>query len=187
MNVLDAIKGRRSVRCYESRVVDDATIRALLDAAVAAPSAMNAQPLRFAIVQNASQLRRYSDRAKQMLLAQAPPDPKTQLHEDRLSSSSFNIFYDATTLIAIGVDVRSRYTDGDAWLAAENLMLAAHAAGLGTCAIGLALPALNLPEVRYELGIPRDGMVVAPIVVGHPRVVPERGPRLAPRIVSWSR
>lgn len=44
----------------------------------------------------------------------------------------------------------------DCWLAAENLMLSACALGLGTCCIGSAIPALNSPEAKSELGISAD-------------------------------
>jgi nitroreductase len=73
-------------------------------------------------------------------------------------------------------------------VAAQNLMLAAAALGLGTCPIGFAIPALNRPEVKAELGLPRDVSVVAPIVVGVPRDEAARPTsRKAPEIVSWVR
>jgi nitroreductase len=47
------------------------------------------------------------------------------------------------------------------WLAAENLMLAAHAMGLGTCVIGSAVPALNTPKSKAELNIPSECTAIA--------------------------
>jgi nitroreductase len=72
MNVLEAIRARRAIRDYLPRVVDEATVRAVLGAAVQAPNAMNEQLWCFAVVQDKKQLARWSDRAKSMLTTRAP-------------------------------------------------------------------------------------------------------------------
>ena len=64
-------------------------------------------------------------------------------------------------------------------------MLAACAMGLGTCCIGFAVPVLNRPEVKQELGIPADVVAVAPIVVGVPRDEATQPPRKEPQIIGW--
>jgi nitroreductase len=187
MNATEAILARRAVRAYTPRKVDEATVRMLLRAAVHAPSAMNQQPWLFSVLQDVSQLKRYSDRAKTMLLAQASKDPKATHYSDRLQDPSFNIFYDAGTLVVVGVSERGTYTDADCWLAAANLMLAAAEVGLGTCPIGFAVPILNTPEVKAEIGLPLAGVAVAPILVGYPTAAPPPVPRADPKIVTWSR
>jgi nitroreductase len=187
MNATETIFARRAVRAYEPRKVDEATVRMLLRAAVHAPSAMNQQPWRFSVLQDVDQLKRYSDRAKTMLLAQTSNDPKATHYSDRLRTPSFNIFYDASTLIVVGVGERGSYTDADCWLAAASLMLAAAEAGLGTCPIGFAVPILNTPEVKAEIGLPLAGVAVAPILVGYPTAAPPPVPRAEPNIVAWSR
>ena len=53
-------------------------------------------------------------------------------------------------------------------LAAENLMLAAYAAGLGTCWIGVAQGFLNALDGKAMLGLPAAWVPVAPVIVGHP-------------------
>jgi nitroreductase len=187
MNVLEAIQSRRAVRSYTTRCVEEQVVRTLLHAAVQAPSATNAQPWLFAIVQDESRLKRYSDAAKVLLTEQAKSNPKARHYADRLTDASFNIFYDASTLIAIGVGERSTYSEADCWLAAQNLMLAARDVGLGTCPIGLAVPILNTPGVRQELQFPSTGVVIAPIVLGYPSAWPPAVPRAEPRIVSLVR
>jgi len=64
-------------------------------------------------------------------------------------------------------------------------MLSAHAMGLGTCVIGSAAAALNLPDLKQELGIPPEAIAVAPIIVGKPRG--ETGPsaRKEPQVLAW--
>jgi nitroreductase len=187
MTLTEAIQRRRAVRDFADKQVEESTIRALLSAAVQAPSAMNVQPWTFAIVQNTGLLKRYSDRAKQLLLRATEEDAKAQSYRELLENEAFNIFHNAGTLVAIGALEVGLYTAADCWLAAENLMLAATDAGLGTCCIGFAVPLLNTLDVKAELGFGAAGEVFAPIVIGHPASPVPPVPRQEPRVVSWIR
>ena len=148
---------------------------------------MNEQTWIFGVVQDAKRLARWSDHAKSMLLDQAAADPKTRHYGPMLSDPRFNIFYDASTLVVIGSKERGTYTDADCWLAAENLMLAACDAGLGSCPIGFAVPLLNTPQAKEELRFPAAAVVVAPILLGYPSAAAPPVPRAEPQIVSWTR
>jgi len=187
MNVLEAIEARRAVRSYSSRVVEETTIRSLLHAAVRAPNALNEQLWIFAVIQNTTQLRRWSDRAKRLLLEPPSSDPKARHYNPMLADPNFNIFYDAGTLVVIGSKERQTYTDADCWLAAENLMLAACDVGLGSCPIGFAVPVLNTREVKEELHFPASAVAVAPIVLGYASAATPAVPRREPQVVTWSR
>jgi len=101
-------------------------------------------------------------------------------------SPEFNIFYNAGTLIVICGATSAPFAIADCWLAAENLMLAAQALGLGTCVIGSALGALNLPDVRAELGIPSEFAAIAPIIVGVPSGGTPATSRKDARILFWN-
>ncbi len=194
LSALDAIFTRRSVRAYTRKKPDESTIRALLDAAVQAPTAMHAEPWAFVVIQDEATLRRYSDRAKgswaqeaakyRELHASAHPTIAATFAE-RFASPDFSVFYDASTLIVICARPMGPFVVADCWLAAENLMLAACALGLGTCCIGSAIPALNSPETKSELGIPADVQVVAPIIVGVPSGPANQAARKDPLILYW--
>lgn len=194
LSALDAIFTRRSVRAYTRQKPDADTIRALLDAAVQAPTALHAEPWAFVIVQDAATLKRLSDRAKRSWLEDAAH--YRDLHAgvgralasaflEHLATPDFSVFYDATTLVAICAKPLGPFVVADCWLAAENLMLAACALGLGTCCIGSALAALNSSETKTELGIPSGIQVVAPIVVGVPRGPAADLGRKEPQILFW--
>lgn len=185
--MLEAIYARRAVRAYDPRDVDDATVNMLLRAAVQAPSAMNAQPWIFAVVQDRAQLKRYSQLAKRQLLAMESNDPKLDRYADLLRNESYDIFYGAGTLIVIGVKEQGPFSAADGWLAAENLMLAATEVGLGTCCIGFAMALLAQPQIKNELRIPEAGAAISAVIVGHPSVSPPGVPRGEPQIVFWSR
>lgn len=192
--VLDAIYRRRAVRAYAEPQPSDTAIRALLEAAVHAPTAMHAEPWKFIVIQDRAMLKRYSERAKSMMLADVhrhvdhfPGRSERQEHLAMLADPAFNIFYDASTLIVICCDAVGRFTEADCWLAAQNLMLAAYAENLGTCCIGFAIPVLNAPDVKRELGIPESGAAVAPVIVGIARTQPDPVARKAPDILCWLR
>jgi nitroreductase len=178
----NAIFGRRSVRAYSPEPVDALTLRALLAAAVRAPTAMHGEPWQFVIVHNPELLKRLSARAIEGLAAEAV---HLGAGRDILSQPGFNVFYDARSLIVICAKSDGKFANADCWLAAQNLMLTAYAMGLGSCVIGMAVPMLNLPEVKLELGIPPGSTAVAPIIVGKPRGETWPAARHEPQIVAW--
>lgn len=186
MDVLEAIRDRRSVRSYAPRVVGRETIEELLRAAQNAPSAMNQQPWAFAIFEGADFLKTCSADAKQHLLANMPEGSPLARYRSELSDAAFNIFHGAPTLVAICARPASAQSLEDCSLAAQNLMLAAHASGLGTCVIGFARPWLNVTAVKQKLGIPEDVVPVLPIIVGYPAGPTPRPARNEPRVVHWS-
>ena len=191
-DVVQAIYHRRAVRAYTLERPSDSVLRELLDAAVQAPTAMHVEPWAFVVIQNKVLLRRYSDRAKAILLdeiksgSELAKDATTKTRLlTMLGDPSFNIFYDAGTLIVVCRKPLGPYAEADCWLAAENLMLAACAKDLGTCCIGFAIPILNVPDVKHELGIPDDVAAVVPIIVGFPRGSVEPVSRKAPQVLHW--
>lgn len=191
-DILHAIYHRRAVRAYTAERPSGGAILELLDAAVQAPTAMHLEPWAFVVVQDKVLLKRYSDRAKVMLL----DDIKAggALTQDAnmkrrllamLGDPSFNIFYDAGTLIVICRKAAGPSAEADCWLAAENLMLSACAKDLGTCCIGFAISLLNAADVKQELGIPEDFAAVVPVIVGFPSGSVATVPRKPPHILRW--
>jgi nitroreductase len=81
-----------------------------------------------------------------------PPSAKDR-YRDLLSDPDFQIFYHAPVLIVISAKELNSWAVEDCSLAGQNLMLAAYAAGLGTCWIGFANPWLNTPEGKAVLGL----------------------------------
>jgi nitroreductase len=192
----DLIYRRHSVRSYKTdAVVEERRIRALLDAAVHAPTAMHQEPWRFIIVQDRAVLGRISERAKQITRLEAlhegnvlkRPGSSGDGIASRVGDPEFNIFYDAGTLVIIAAATTNEFVTADCWLAAENLMLAACAQGLGTCCIGSAVAALNLPETKSEIGIPAEMQAIVPIIVGVPREATYPAPRKLAVILNWVR
>ena len=185
MPLEEAILGRRAVRAYTLETIDQPTLRSLLEAAVWAPTAMHHEPWQFIILQDRNLLKHLSDRAKSLFSAEAKDLHQNHGSLDLFSQPDFNVFYDAGTLVVVCAKSASSFVFADCWLAAENLMLSAHAKGLGTCVIGLAVSALNMPDVKQELGIPSETIAVAPIIVGKPRGDVPPSSRHEPQIIVW--
>ena len=194
LSALDVIFSRRSVRAYTGERLDQDTVRALLDAAVQAPTAMHAEPWAFVVVQDAGALKKYSDVAKALWSTElgqhrdlhAVGEAAARSHFAReMENPDFSIFYDAGTLIVICAKATGPFAAADCWLAADNLMLAACAMGLGSCCIGSATGALNTPDIKRELNIPPDVIAVAPIIVGVPAGPAAPVARKSPEILIW--
>ncbi len=185
MELMDAIRDRRAVRRYTPQDVPDALVADLIEAAVWAPSAVNQQPWAFLAVRGRSRLAAFSERAKEHLFAVLPQALELHERSDELRQPGYNVFHGAGVLITV-LAKPARYAPAeDCCLAAENLMLAAHGFGLGTCPVGFVRPWLNLSDVKDELGIPQNYEAVMPIVVGFPADAPVAGFRLPPQIAAW--
>jgi nitroreductase len=101
-----------------------------------------------------------------------------------LEDPKFQIFYRAPILILISAVRQGPWIVEDCTLAAQNMMLAAHGAGFGTCWIGFAQSFLNTQEGKQLLDLPAVSLPIAPIIVGYSKLIPFDVPRNAPDI-NW--
>ncbi len=185
MELLEAIFHRRAVRSYLPRPVSAFLVQELLRAATFAPSAVNQQPWAFLVVRGRTKLAEFSARAKAHLLASQPGALELYRQAEVITDPDANLFYGAGTLVVVYGKPSPYPAAENCCLAAQNLMLAAHGAGLGTCPIGFARPWLDLTEVKEELGVPPIYAAVMPIVVGWPAGLPGTASRLEPEIINW--
>jgi nitroreductase len=165
--VMEAIYHWRAVRSFTAASVDPAVLRSLIEAAVQAPSAINLQPWRFAVAHQQETLHRIAAAAKDYLLSHMQPGSPLLRFREMLEDPAYDILYGAPVLIVICATSAEQQAAEDYALAAQNLMLAAHARGLGTCCIGLARPWLSEPDGRPLLGIPAKCAPIVPIIVGN--------------------
>ena len=185
MNLFEAIYQRRAVRHFSDAEVLPSTVEELLRAAVQAPSARNLQPWIFAVFHGRKRLSEYSEQAKEHLVRTTEPSFGLDPRIDQYANAAVNIFHGADTLIVICARPSRFFPVEDCFLAAQNLMLAAHGLGLGTCPVGFARPWFNLPHVKNQLGMPSHCTAVLPIVVGHPAGIPPVVSRDEPTIACW--
>lgn len=142
MEVMKAVKERRSIRKYSAEEVKREKIEKLLDAARWAPSSKNSQPWEFIVIKSEETKERIANNAK---------------YEDFIT--------EAPVVIAFVTDPsRSHLHKIDGALATQNFQLAAWALGLGTCWIGT----MNREKVKKLLNIPQKKHLLTVLPVGHP-------------------
>lgn len=188
ISIMDAIYFRRSIRNYSAEKVSEDSVHMLLYAAIQAPTAMHEEPWAFAVIQDKKILDRLSADAKHTIWREAQTITGARQAKRAIamiSDPAFNIFYNAGTLIIIYGKPLGPFVAADCWLAAENLMLAAWGAGLGSCTIGFALSVLNSTEWKKELGIPEEMKAYAPILLGYPADPQTPSIRKPPEMLCW--
>ncbi len=177
MDLKDAIYSRRATRAFTADAVDEKTLRALIDAAIQAPSAVNAQPWAFCVIRDKTLLAKISQQAKAYMVRNTPLGLVSHHFDQILRDAEFDILYRAPALIVICTTAAIPWAVEDCALAAENLMLAACAVGFGTCWIGFAQGWLGTAEGKAALGLPEAYLPIAPIVVGRPKAPMPAVPR----------
>jgi nitroreductase len=148
---LDFLLGRRSIRVYSPGEVSEAAVIRLLEAAMAAPSAMTKDPWRFVIV-----------RDRQTLVKLATLHPGAAM----LSSAAMAIVVCGDLDAAFERHIS--YLLQDCSAAIENLLLAAHAQGLGACWVGIHPAEPLIKRVKESLSLPASVIPVAAISLGQP-------------------
>ncbi|HEY8391239.1 MAG TPA: nitroreductase family protein [Capillibacterium sp.] len=156
MEVMEAIRARRSIRDYQNRPVPAEILNEVLEAARLAPSARNRQDWRFVVVNNPEQIERVAAAAGQSFLATAPV-------------IIAGVALDPERVMRCGVPAYAV----DLAIAMTNITLVATAHGLGTCWIG----SFDQEEVKRVLQIPEAYKVVELMTLGYPAEEPAARPR----------
>jgi nitroreductase len=165
MDVMEAIKGRRSIRQYLPQKVEAEKVKQILEAARWAPSASNRQPWHFVVVTDA-----------EMRHQLAKPHP----HGRWMNESP-------VVIVVLGDPKRGpNYHLCDPHNAVMSLLLAAYSLGLSTCWMGVRGDDLE-QTYRGLLGIPDYMRVICTVAVGYSKqkASSERFP--LEEIVSWER
>ncbi len=150
MDVMEAIRRRRSVRKYDPRPIPEDVMQRMKEALRYAPSACNYQPWKFVLV--------------------TEPDLKDQVAK----AAKRRRFIAEAPVIVVGVGFPDRAyksmggygnsVDVDLAIALDHLTLAAAAEGLGTCWIG----AFDEDHMKEVIGVPPNAKVVALTPLGYP-------------------
>ena len=145
------ILGRRSVRVYAPGEVNEEAVTTMLEAAMAAPSAVDRDPWRFVVVRD--------------------QQTRTELAN---SLTNGHVLLDASLAIVVCGDLEAVYDRHLSYLlqdcaaSIENLLLSAHNLGLGTCWLAVHPDEMKVKRVREILGLPPSVVPVACVPVGHP-------------------
>ncbi|MBT8405574.1 MAG: nitroreductase [Gemmatimonadetes bacterium] len=184
VDTLDAIHQRRSIKRYTDAPVSRDQIESLLEAAVQAPNHRMTGPWRFYVlgaearaafgtVLGARKAKRVDDPGA----ARAVVEKVTAMHRA----------LPAMIVVATTVHENPEIREEDfasAWMAVQNLSLAAHAMGLGSHIKTGAV--MDDPAARAAFGVAEDERVVAMIEVGVPEAIPDAKNRIPARdFTTW--
>ena len=170
MDVLEAIKGRRSIRAFKSNDVSPEIVEKLLEAASWAPSAGNIQPWEFIVVRKPETKKALAEAALDQTFIEEAPVVIVVCANKNSSSQGY------------GIRGRTLYCLQDTAASIQNILLTAYSLGLGTCWVG----AFKEDEAREILKVPQGVRPVAMIPVGYPAEAPlQRNRRLTSQIVHY--
>lgn len=189
MDAQEALLTRRSIRKYLSTPVSEELIIKVMTAAVWAPSGGNGQPWRFYVASGAKR-----DALVQAMIDASGPDAPSPAEYEALAIGieekaagktadkglmqmgdegktlgylGSTRFYDAPVVIAVAAKEQKKGSSGQSIGAAvENLLLAAHAEGLGACWLGIPLRFSD--KIVEILGIPDNETLVTTVSLGYP-------------------
>jgi len=189
MDLYQAIKNRRSIRKYKAESVPQAVIARILDAANWAPSGMNEQPWEY-IVAAGPKLGEIKTVCGEAIQLRLPPENERN-EQQKMSALWFSTLGGAPVgiiLLANREDdpVRKKMTLQGLSASFQNLLLAAHAEGLGTC--WMTGPLMKSELLHEVLGIPFEKEFIAVTPLGYPDMSPPPVPRMDEKMtgkVTW--
>lgn len=163
--LLQTIKTRRSCRRYKNEQIPDELLRQVLEAGTYAPTARGLQSPFIVAVQQPDQLRQLTEM------------------NARIMGVSSNPYYDAPTYVLVFAPDGGKNSLQDGSCVLENMMLAAHALGLGSCWINREQEMFATKEGKVlmkQWGLPDGLMGVGALALGYPAAAPsEAKPRKA--------
>ena len=168
---IETIMTRTSIRSFTDQAVADETVETLLRAGMAAPTAVNAQPWHFVVV---------NERAKLDELA------GTNRHGNMLREAPLAIVVCGNMEKAMKGPAQAFWVQ-DCSAATENILLAAHALGLGAVWTGCYPMEERMTQVSQVLGLPETIIPLCVIVMGYPNENPEPKDKWKPENVSYNK
>jgi nitroreductase len=171
MEFFEALSTRRSIRTFDEQPVEEEKLRAVLEAVRTSPSWANQQCWRLVVVRDPDTKRVISELSFLESFF-APKGYKTNPAMKALAQAPVVIVLCADP--AQSGDVRGQdYYLADCGIAAQSMMLAARAQGLGTVFVGI----FREEPLRDLLGIPAGIRVVGLFLIGHPAEEKKEGPK----------
>lgn len=149
---INTIMARTSIRSFTSQIIEEEKVEQLLRAGMAAPTAMNCQPWEFVVI---------NDRKLLDQLCDSLPSAKM------LKEAQLAIIVCGNMQKALEGDMQSLWVQ-DASAASENILLAAHALGLGAVWTGV-YPSDNVKIVRNTIKLPEHIVPLNVIPIGYPK------------------
>ena len=167
---IENIMTRTSIRQYKDQPVEQEKIDIMLKAAMAAPTAVNLQPWHFIVITDKKTIGLLSGKQPTnapLLIAVCGDTDKTTMPDGTIKLPDFWV--------------------EDVSAATENLLLAAHALGLGAVWTGVYPAMERVAEVANVLNCPQNIVPVAVVRVGYPDEAPEPKDKFKEENISYNK
>jgi len=162
MDAITALKTRRSVRVYTGKPIPKQILEDIVDCGRLAASAINIQPWEFVVVTKPEMLRKVAE-----------------------VTDHGKFIADAGACIAVITQATKYYLE-DGSAATQNMLVAAHAHGVGSCWVaGDKKP--YAPEVCRILGVPEGYKLVSLIALGYAAESPQKAKRPLADVLHWEK
>ncbi len=185
------LRGRKTIRYYRAGLPPAAVLDRLFTSAAAAPSAHNRQPWRYGLITDPGSKARLAQVMSARLCADRRADGDDEVSIRKDVDRSIDRITGAPLLIAVAMSLKEMDTYPDqprqraeylmavqsTAMATQNLLLAAHAEGLGAC--WMCAPLFCPSEVRHALQLPEDWLPQGLITLGYPARPGKSKPRKA--------
>jgi nitroreductase/NAD-dependent dihydropyrimidine dehydrogenase PreA subunit len=192
---------RRSCRHFTDQAVERAVLEDLMKIGITAPSGTNSQSWTFTILPTRKAVTAFAESVACFFGRLNNTAEKTLLRlflklmgkgeldayyrgyyrkvkealEEWYGSGKDQLFHGSTAVMIIGSKPGASCPAEDALLATQNILLAAHSMGLGSCLIGFAVTAMKKdPSIQRSVGIPAEEEIHAVIALGYPDEVYQR-------------
>ena len=199
--LVQLMASRRSCRNFTDQPVERALLEDLMKIGITAPSGTNSQSWTFTILPQRKAVQTFAERVASFFERLNTTAEKTLLRmllkligkgeldayyrgyyrkvkeaiEEWHRSGNDQLFHGSTAVILVGSKPGASYPAEDALLATQNILLAAHSMGLGSCLIGYAVAAMKKdPSIQRSIGIPAEEEIHAVIALGYPDEVYQR-------------
>jgi nitroreductase len=196
-DLLKIIKTRRSIRRYKEKDVPDELLENIIEAGRWSPSGDNGQPWRFIIVRNPETKKAlgkiaaegsgrrftaeyFTGRMQERFEGLKDPDKKDKAYKKLTSGEVSSFLANAPVIIIVCAKLDVWDVPYDSAMATQNMVLMAHALGLGSCVV--VAPVSDMRDdikVMKLLKIPHGYKVIAPLAIGYPDESPNPRPRLS--------
>ena len=171
MELMEGLLSRRSIRKYQDKKIPKDVLKKIIQAGECAPSADNTQPWHFIIVEDKEKLKHFRVMQRSALFAE-----------------------NAAAVVLVCVDESESfrrdkegwsYEDIDGAAATMNILLAAHALGLGGCWCGASPMTGPIAAIKEYFGLPENIRPFSIVVLGYPDETPKPMPRHGEERIHW--
>lgn len=173
---INSLLGRRSIRQFQDAAVSPEELAVIVDCGRFAASARNLQPWHFTVVTDKALIDGLVAAFVELVnepgsVVGAAVNTQGVSYAERVREPGFSNFHHAPAVIVISGDASAKFAVSDCGGAAQNMALAAHALGLGSCIVGNIMPLFENEE-RYgfagKLGVPSGFTPMLTVAVGRP-------------------